>query len=83
MSILGSAKYRIEHFIDRGTVSPDAVYVDSFDNLRRVIATTWSKIPHTVNIKGMDVEVTKKGTSELLALFTFKALHDISLPDHL
>lgn len=82
MSILGSAKYKIDaEFIDNTSRSVGC-YVDSFDNLRRTIRTTWSKIPHRVVVVGNVVTVYHKTEEKKLAVFTFSPFTQSELPDH-
>lgn len=83
MSILGTANYIIEHRSDRSVAPPEAIYVDNFENLRRAIATTWSRIPHRVKVEGMTVQVFGAPLGELLADFEFKALPTAKIPEHL
>lgn len=86
MTILSSAKYCITHQDKDGS---ENLYVDSFENLRRTIATTWGRIPHRVVVEGLEVKVLKqdadKGnlTETLDALFVFSPFSSAELPDHL
>lgn len=86
MSILGNANYLITaSYSDGKKTSSEQVdrYVDNFENLRRTIATTWLKIPHTVKVEKNIVTVTQEGSDVLLAEFKFMPLVEQKLPDHL
>lgn len=80
--ILASAKYVITH---QGSDGNEELYIDSFDNLKFTIATTWSKIPHRVLIEGLKVKVLRTDSSRevLESEFTFSSLPSRSLPEHL
>lgn len=82
MTILGTASYIIEHRPNKGC-APISTYVDNFENLRHVIATTWSKVPHRVAVNNMSVQVRSEPDDKLLADFEFKPVLSNKLPDHL
>lgn len=82
MPIIASVKYVITaRYFDGGPDKGPEQYVDTFNKLKGVIATTWSKIPHQVNVKDNVVEVAQ-GVKRL-ATFEFSALPTLELPDHL
>lgn len=83
MSILVNKNYLISTNFYSGSpdVSP-GVYIGSFEELRRTIATTWSKIDHSVQVKANAVEVRKESDNSLLALFIFTNLTEQKLPEH-
>ena len=83
MSILGTTSYIIKHHVIKGGFPlPSEVYVDNFENLRRSITATWSKIPHRVAVNDLEVQVFSEPANELLAKFEFKALPSAKFPDH-
>lgn len=83
MSILGSTNYSIHATFYGASGVSEETYVDNFDNLRRTIAISWSKIPHMVKVTDKVVYVYKDDEQgATLAKFTFKHSNTQKLPDH-
>lgn len=85
MSILSAKNYLIAaDFVvqsDEG-FEYKPTYIGNFEELRRAITATYSKIPHDVKIVDNVVYVLRRDSQDVLTSFTFSEFASQKIPDH-
>lgn len=83
MAILADTKYLIHaHFFDGAPDVGPSIYVGTWEDLSKTVATTWSKAGYKWQQQANQVTIKSTPESRILATFTFLELTEQKIPDH-